>query len=102
MTESIKLISVDAKEEELRGKLLRYMSMEQTPEVLDCIRLIRRCIAELRDTEPYDGGLVVFHRNEEVVRCSVCRYFERGHCRHSRGMLAPEPDGFCSEGVRTV
>ena len=97
----MRLIDVDAKEAELRGKYTRYADMEQTPEVRECMRLIRRCAAELRDTPTYEGDqIVVVHRNEEVVRCSTCRYFERGHCRHSRGMLAPKPDGFCSEGAR--
>lgn len=101
MTESIKLINADAKEAELRGKLLRYMNMEQTPEVQECMRMIRRCIAELRDTKPYEmDSLMVFHLNEEVIRCFECRYFERDGCRHSRGMLGPKADSFCSEGVR--
>lgn len=97
----MRLIDADDKEAELRGKYSRYDTMEQTPEVAGVKRLIRRCIAELRDAPTYEGDqIVVVHRNEEVVRCSACRYFERGHCRNSRGMLAPKPDGFCSEGVR--
>lgn len=96
---SPRVINADAKEAELRGKYSRYDDMEQTPEVLECKRMIRRCIAELRATPTYDGGaVVVVHRNEEVVRCAECRYFEHGDCRNPRGMLAPKPDGFCSAG----
>ena len=99
----MRLIDSDEKEAELRGKYSRYALMEQTPEVAEARHLIRRCIAELRCTPTYEGGeVVVVHRNEEVVRCASCRYFEGGHCRHSCGMLAPKPDGFCSEGVRAV
>ena len=103
MTESIKLINADVMEAKLQGKYSRYAAMEQTPEVKEAMRLIRRCIAELRDAPAYVGDqIVVVHRNEEVVRCASCRYFERGQCTSPRGMLATGSDGFCSAGVRAV
>jgi hypothetical protein len=98
-----RLINADAKEAELRGKYSRYDDMEQTPEVVDAKRLIRRCIAELRATPTYDGGaVVVVQRNEEVVRCPKCVHSERRAggwvCRNPRGMLMINDMSFCSEG----
>lgn len=100
---SPRLINADEKEAELRGKYSRYAAMEQTPEVRECMRLIRRCAAELRDTPTYDGGaVVVVHRNEEVVRCADCVHSERREggwvCRNPRGMLMINDMSFCSEG----
>lgn len=102
---SPRVINADAKEAELRGKYSRYDDMEQTPEVLECKRMIRRCIAELRATPTYDGGaVVVVHRNEEVVRCAQCIHSERRAggwtCRNPKGMLSIDDMSFCSKGVR--
>lgn len=102
---SPRVINADAKEAELRGKYSRYAAMEQTSEVRECMRMIRRCIAELRDTPTYEGDqIVVVHRNEEVVRCADCVHSERRAggwvCRNPRGMLMINDMSFCSEGVR--
>lgn len=102
---TVRLINADAKEAELRGKYSKYDAMEQTPEVVDAKRLIRRCIAELRDTPTYEGGaVVVVHRAEEVVRCAQCIHSERRAggwvCRNPKGMLAIDDMSFCSKGVR--
>lgn len=102
---SVRLINADTKEAELRGKYSKYDAMEQTPEVVDAKRLIRRCIAELRDTPTYEGDqIVVVHRNEKVVRCPKCVHSERRAggwvCRNPRGMLAIDDMSFCSWGVR--
>lgn len=102
---SPRVINADEKEAELRGKYTRYADMEQTPEVRECMRMIRRCIAELRDTPTYDGGaVVVVHRNEEVVRCPKCVHSERRAggwaCRNPKGMLSIDDMSFCSKGVR--
>ena len=106
-TGSPRVINADTKEAELRGKYSRYDDMEQTPEVLECKRMIRRCIAELRATPTYDGGaVVVVHRNEEVVRCAQCIHSERRAggwvCRNPKGMLSIDDMSFCSWGVREV
>lgn len=102
----MRLIDSDAKISELRGKLCKYAAMEQTPEVQLVISLIRRCIAELSATEEYAGGAVErIVRNEEIVRCPVCRFSELTEsgellCRNPYGLLEIKAGSFCSEGVR--
>ena len=101
----MRLIDADRKTEELRGKLLMYLGVEQTEEVRIRVRAIRGCIGELREAPSVEGGTVVIeHRAEEVVRCEECRHGESDelaiYCRHPGGMIRAHYGGFCSKGER--
>ena len=103
----MRLIDADAKEAELREKLVKYEEMEQTYEVKMTIKLIHRCIAELQSAPTSkDESLQVKILTEDVVRCGECisRSEEDGllKCAHPCGLKMIDAMSFCSKGVRAV
>jgi len=55
-------------------------------------------IVEAENKEDLFYGRYTF--SGELIRCKDCMYYYYGACMNTKGMITPEPSGFCSNAER--